>query len=133
MRCATRSVATVPPRWRWVPKWYGPAVGRGIHAWTIRQIRDSGPHIDVLSDEIARHDPRPALPSLTVPVAFMHGRLDPEIPLAVAEECAALVPRAQAIVIEDAVHMPHQEQPLAVNAALRLFAAIAMEARHAVR
>jgi pimeloyl-ACP methyl ester carboxylesterase len=118
---------------RWVPTWYGPAVGCAIHAWTIRQILDSGPHIDVLFDEIARHDPRPALPSLTVPVAFMHGRLDPEIPLAVAQECAALVPGAQVVVIEDAGHMPHQEQPLAVNAALRQFAAITMEARHAVR
>jgi pimeloyl-ACP methyl ester carboxylesterase len=118
---------------QWVPKWFGPAVGDGIRSWTIRQILDSGPHIDVLFDEIARHDPRAALQDLTVPVAYIHGRLDSEIPLAVARDCAALVPCAQVVVIEDAGHMPHQEQPLAVNAALRRFAAMTAEARHAVR
>jgi non-heme chloroperoxidase len=118
---------------QWVPNWFGPAVGDGIRAWTIRQILDSGPHIDVLFDEHARYDPRPALPHLAVPAAFLHGRLDAEIPLAVARECAALAPGAQLVVIDDAGHMAHQEQPLAVNAALRRFVATTEEARYAVR
>jgi pimeloyl-ACP methyl ester carboxylesterase len=118
---------------QWVPNWFGPAVGDGMRAWTVRQILDSGPHIDVLFDEHARYDPRPALPGLAVPTAFVHGRLDAEIPLAVARECAALVPEAELIVVEDAGHMAHQEQPLAVNAALRRFVATTEEARHAVR
>jgi pimeloyl-ACP methyl ester carboxylesterase len=118
---------------QWVPNWFGPAVGDGMRAWTIRQILDSGPHIDVLFDEHARYDPRLALPGLAVPVAFIHGRLDAEIPVAVAQECAALVPGAELFVIENAGHMAHQEQPLAVNAALRRFVATTAEARHAVR
>lgn len=65
-------------------------------------------------------------------VAFVHGRLDAEIPLAVARECAALVPGGELIVIEDAGHKAHQDQPLAVNAALRRFVATTAWARHAV-
>jgi non-heme chloroperoxidase len=118
---------------QWVPNWFGPAVGDGMQAWTIRQILDSGPHIDALFDEHACYDPRVALPDLAVPAVFVHGRLDAEIPLAVARECAALVPGAQLVVIEDAGHMAHQEQPLAVNAALRRFVATSAQARHAVR
>jgi pimeloyl-ACP methyl ester carboxylesterase len=118
---------------QWVPNWFGPAVGDGMRAWTIRQILDSGPHIDALFDEHRRYDPRPALPDLAVPVAFVHGRLDAEIPVAVAQECAALVPAGELVVIENAGHMAHQEQPLAVNAALRRFVATTTEARHAVR
>lgn len=118
---------------QWVPNWFGPAVGDGMRAWTVRQILDSGAHIDVLFDEHARYDPRPALPGLAVPTAFVHGRLDAEIPLAVARECAALVPGAELIVVEDAGRMAHQEQPPAVNAALRRFVATTEEARDAVR
>jgi non-heme chloroperoxidase len=118
---------------QWVPNWFGPAVGHEMRAWTIRQILDSGAHIDVLLDEHAGYDPRPALPELAVPTAFVHGRLDAEIPLAVARECATLVPAGEVLVIEDAGHMPHQEQPLAVNAVLRWFVATAAEVRHAVR
>lgn len=66
--------------------------------------------IDVLFDEHACYDPRQALPGLAVPTAFIHGRLDTEIPVAVARECAALVPGAELVVIEDAAHMAHQEQ-----------------------
>jgi pimeloyl-ACP methyl ester carboxylesterase len=118
---------------QWVPNWFGPAVGDGMRAWTVRQILDSGAHLDVLFDEHARYDPRPALPELAVPAAFVHGRLDAEIPLAVARGCATFVPAAELLVIEDAGHMAHQEQPLAVNAALRRFVAMAAEVRHAVR
>jgi len=118
---------------QWVPNWFGPAIGDDMRASTIRQILESGTHIDALLDEHARYDPRPALPGLAVPAAFVHGRLDAEIPLAVARECAALVPGAELIVIEDAGHMAHQEQPLAVNAALRRFVATTSQARHAVR
>jgi non-heme chloroperoxidase len=118
---------------QWVPNWFGPAVGDGMPAWTIRQILDSGPHIDVLFDEHARYDPRPSLPGLAVPAAFVHGRLDAEIPVAVARECAALVPEAELVLIDDAGHMAHQEQPRAVNAVLRRFVATVAEVHHAVR
>jgi hypothetical protein len=35
----------------WVPGWYGPAADEALHAWTVRQILDSGPYIDRLFDE----------------------------------------------------------------------------------
>jgi pimeloyl-ACP methyl ester carboxylesterase len=43
------------------------------------------------------------------------------------------VPGAQLVVIDAAGHMAHQEQPVAVNAALRRFVATTAEARYAVR
>lgn len=117
----------------WVPNWYGPAVGPGMAAW---KILDSGTHIDALVAESGHYDPRPRLPDLAVPVTYVHGRLDAEIPVAVAEQSAALVPGGELVVLEDAGHMSQQEQPAAFNAVLRAALARFAEregARHAVR
>ncbi|MGH3867190.1 MAG: alpha/beta fold hydrolase [Pseudonocardiaceae bacterium] len=103
----------------WVPNWYGPAVGPAMHEWTIRQILDSGVFIDELFTDAATFDLRESIGGLAVPVTFLHGRLDAEIPLEVSQTLAALAPRGVAHIIEGAGHMPHQEQPAAVNAALR--------------
>jgi non-heme chloroperoxidase len=103
----------------WVDHWYGPAVGSELRDWTVRQILDASPFIDALLTEHAHYDWRPDLASLTVPVTFVHGRLDAEIPVAVAEEAAALVPGGEVVVVDGAGHLPHQEQPDAFNAILR--------------
>jgi non-heme chloroperoxidase len=107
----------------WVPGWYAPSSGDALAAHTIRQMLDSGPFYGALFDDLVDYDPRPALAELPVPAAFVHGREDAAVPLAVARELAALTPGAELIVVDGAGHMPHQERPAAVNAALRTFVA----------
>ncbi|HKS47201.1 MAG TPA: alpha/beta hydrolase [Amycolatopsis sp.] len=104
---------------QWVPNWYAPGTSPALADWTVRQILDSGVHIDQHFTELTTYDPRPALPSLRVPVTYIHGELDPQIPVEVAETCAELTPDAKLVVIEGSGHMPHQEKVPQFNAALR--------------
>ncbi|MFD6938338.1 alpha/beta fold hydrolase [Streptomyces goshikiensis] len=67
----------------------------------------------------ADYGPRPRLGGLRVPVHFLHGELDTEVPLKVPRECAALIPGAGLTVIEGAGHMSQQDQPERFNTALR--------------
>ncbi|MEV6608753.1 alpha/beta hydrolase [Kutzneria sp. NPDC051319] len=105
----------------WVPRWFAPGVEPALVDWTVRQMLDSGVYIDEHFDGCLTYDPRPVLPGLMAPIHYIHGELDTEIPVAVAEECAALTPGASVAVIPGAGHMPHQEDPAAFNAALRKF------------
>ena len=70
-------------------------------------------------NDISVYDPRPALPSLRVPIHYIHGALDAEIPVTVARDCAARTPGAELTVITGAGHMAQQDRPAAFNAALR--------------
>jgi len=103
----------------WVPGWFGPKASPALVDWTIRQLLDSGVYIDEQFDGFLTYDPRPVLPGLMVPIHYVHGELDTEIPVAVAEECAALTPGASVTVIPGVGHLPHQEDPDLFNAALR--------------
>ena len=103
----------------WVPNWYAPGTSPALIDWTIRQILDSGVYIDDLIAECGGYDPRHQLPSLRVPITYLHGELDAEIPVEVAENCAALSPDAKLTVIEGSGHMTQQENPAEFNAALR--------------
>jgi pimeloyl-ACP methyl ester carboxylesterase len=60
---------------------------------------------------------------IDVPVALVWGREDDTLPLASGEKLAREIPGAQLIVVDDARHSVHQEQPLATSAALLRFAA----------
>ncbi|WP_043263145.1 alpha/beta hydrolase [Streptomyces sp. CT34] len=103
----------------WVPGWYAPGTAPALIDWTVRQILDSGVYIDEHQVTAVAHDPRPALPGLKMPIHYLHGERDPQIPLEVPRTCAALTPGAELSVIPGAGHMPHQECPAAFNAALR--------------
>lgn len=102
----------------WVPGWFGPAVGTGMHAWTIRQILDASPYIDPILSEQVGFDQRPRLPAVQVPVTWIHGELD-TIPVSIAEESAELVPRGDVIVVDGAAHVPHLERPARFEQELR--------------
>ncbi|WP_031464498.1 alpha/beta fold hydrolase [Sciscionella sediminilitoris] len=115
-RLATARAATLA---EWVPGWYAPGTAPALIGATERMILESGVFIDAHFDWLAGYDPRPALPGLAVPVSYVHGALDPQIPLAVAEHCAALTPGARLRVIEQAGHMPQLERPAEFNATLR--------------
>ncbi|MEU2789894.1 alpha/beta hydrolase [Streptomyces sp. NPDC007100] len=104
---------------RWVPAWFAPGASPALVDWTVRQVLDSGVFIDDHFPPLAAYDPRPLLPGLTVPVHYLHGELDTEIPLDVARTCAALTPGARATTLAGAGHLPHQERPAVFNAALR--------------
>ncbi len=114
-----------------VPNWYRPGASTAVIDWTVRQILDSGVFIDELITDQARYDPRRYLGELDVPVTFLHGALDAEIPRQVPEECAALIPGAEVIFIDGAGHMAQQDQPELVNRALR--AAVRQMTRPAAR
>jgi pimeloyl-ACP methyl ester carboxylesterase len=97
----------------------------------MRQLLDSGVYIDELFTEVTTYDPRPRLPRLTVPIAYLHGELDPEIPLEVPRSCAALTPGARVHVIAGCGHVPHQENPRAFTSVLRGVVPSLLAARHA--
>ena len=94
-----------------IPNWYRPGASAAMHDWTVRQILDSGVFIDQLIADQARYDPRARLGELDLPVTFLHGALDAEIPRRIPQECAALIPGAEVIVIDGAGHMAQQDQP----------------------
>ncbi|MFI5610524.1 alpha/beta fold hydrolase [Amycolatopsis sp. NPDC051903] len=103
----------------WVPTWYAPGASAALVEWTTRQIIDSSGWLDGLMDESVRWDPRPRLPGLAVPIAYVHGELDAQVPLEVPHTCAALTPGARVHVIPGCGHMPQQENPGAFTAVLR--------------
>nr|WP_241695335.1 alpha/beta hydrolase [Streptomyces sp. C] len=102
-----------------VPHWYRPGADRALIDTTVRQLLHSTPLIDRLVTDQATYDPRPRLPRIRVPVHFLHGELDTEVPLAIPQECAALIPGAALTVIEGAGHMSQQDHPEHFNTALR--------------
>lgn len=65
-----------------------------------------------------RPDLRPRLPDIACPTLVMVGRQDRWSPLAQHEEMAALIPKAELVVIEDSGHMTLLEQPEQVSHAL---------------
>ncbi len=101
----------------WVPNWVA-CPAPGLVAWTIRQLLDSGVYIDALFTEVTTYDPRPRLKDLKVPITYLHGELDAEIPLEVPRACAAET-GARVHVLAGCGHLPHQENPRAFTAALR--------------
>ncbi|MGW4059644.1 alpha/beta fold hydrolase [Amycolatopsis sp. NPDC004747] len=103
----------------WVPNWFAPGTARGLADWTVRQLLDSGAYIDELFTECTTYDPRPRLKHLKVPISYLHGELDAEIPLEVPRTCAAETPGARVHVLAGRGHLPHQENPRAFTAALR--------------
>ncbi|MGW1990297.1 alpha/beta fold hydrolase [Embleya sp. NPDC001921] len=103
----------------WVPQWFAPGADPRLVDSTVGRILASGLAIDELFDDAAAHDPRAAVRELAVPAAFVHGRLDGEIPLEVSRTLAELAPHGELHVVEGAGHMAHQEQPASVAAVLR--------------
>jgi pimeloyl-ACP methyl ester carboxylesterase len=103
----------------WVPRWFAPGASPALVDWTIRQILDSGVYIDDQLPAFDGYDPRPELPALRIPIHYIHGELDTEIPVHVAYTAAALTPGARVSVITEAGHLPHQERPASFNTALR--------------
>jgi pimeloyl-ACP methyl ester carboxylesterase len=103
----------------WVAHWFAPGTPRPLIGWTIRQVLEASPFIDGHLPVFTTYDPRPRLDDLKVPVAYLHGELDPEIPASVSSECARLTPGATVRIIPASGHIPHQECPAAFNEALR--------------
>lgn len=65
-----------------------------------------------------RSDRRDLLPRLDIPALVLCGRQDQVTPLALSEEMAALLPRAELVTVELSGHMAPIEQPDAVSAAM---------------
>jgi len=107
----------------WVPGWFGPRAAPALVDWTVRQLVDASVYLDELFTEATTYDPRPRLEGLTVPIAYLHGELDAQIPLEVPRACAARTPGARVHVLAGCGHLPHQEDPRAFTAALRTIAA----------
>jgi pimeloyl-ACP methyl ester carboxylesterase len=62
----------------------------------------------------ARHtDAAQRLAALGIPLLLLHGRQDMIFPVALVDETTRLIPSARAVVIEEAGHMAHVDQPRA--------------------
>jgi pimeloyl-ACP methyl ester carboxylesterase len=60
----------------------------------------------------AHHDDAaPRLAALGIPILLLHGWQDMTVPAALAQQAAALIPAARAVIIPDAGHMTHVDQP----------------------
>ncbi|MEV7042713.1 alpha/beta hydrolase [Amycolatopsis sp. NPDC051061] len=46
-----------------------------------------------------------------IPILLLHGRQDMTFPVALLEQTTALIPAARAVVLDDAGHMAHIDQP----------------------
>lgn len=103
----------------WVAGWCAPGASPALIDWTVRQILDSGPFIDAHFSAVQGYDPRSSLADLRVPLHLIHGEADRQVPVQVAEECAAAARCATLTVLAGAGHLPHQEVPTTFNAALR--------------
>jgi hypothetical protein len=64
-----------------------------------------------------------------IPILLLHGRQDLTFPAALVPAAARMIPSARAVVLEDAGHMAHIDQPDAWVAALREFLAAVDQAR----
>jgi pimeloyl-ACP methyl ester carboxylesterase len=51
------------------------------------------------------------LAAVSIPILLLHGRQDMTFPAALAEQAAALIPSARAVILQDAGHMAHIDQP----------------------
>lgn len=70
---------------------------------------------------MAQADLSPLLPQIAVPTLLIWGQHDARSPLSVAQQFHEAIPDSTLVVIEDAGHMSHLEQPEQVNAAVREF------------
>ncbi|ASO20094.1 pimeloyl-ACP methyl ester carboxylesterase [Actinoalloteichus hoggarensis] len=61
------------------------------------------------------------LAAADLPILLLHGRQDMVFPAALAEEAATIIPAARAVVLAEAGHMAHVDQPQAWSAAIRAF------------
>jgi pimeloyl-ACP methyl ester carboxylesterase len=70
---------------------------------------------------MAETDQRDLLPRVAVPTLLIWGELDARSPLSVAREFERAIPDAKLVVIPDAGHVSHLEQPARFNEAVREF------------
>ncbi len=63
------------------------------------------------------------LAALDIPLLLLHGRQDMIFPAALAEQVAAIIPSARAVILHDAGHMAHVDQPREWLAAVEEFTA----------
>lgn len=68
-------------------------------------------------------DPVRQLSALDIPILLVHGRQDMTFPAALAGQAAALIPCARAVVLEEAGHMAHVDQPQRWLATVTVFLA----------
>jgi pimeloyl-ACP methyl ester carboxylesterase len=61
------------------------------------------------------------LAALDIPILLLHGRQDMTFPAALAQKAGRLIPRAQCVVLDDAGHMAHVDQPTHWLAVVRDF------------
>ena len=65
-----------------------------------------------------RPDARPDLAKISVPILVIHGGDDQIIPVAEAEQMAAMSPQMKLAIIQNAGHLLNMEQPEAFNRAV---------------
>jgi proline iminopeptidase len=81
-----------------------------------------GPYLEVLLSSYGAYDWRPYLPSVEVPRLVVHGAQD-NVPFGASREWVAGQKNARLLVVDEAGHWPHYEQPEEVLSAIAMFLA----------
>ncbi|HLY37370.1 MAG TPA: alpha/beta hydrolase [Candidatus Binatia bacterium] len=90
-----------------------------FHAWAVDQTQKTPPQVALACmDAVFAIDFRPALKTLDVPTAVIHGRHDAVFPPAHGEALKKGIKGATLTILEDSGHTPFLEEPEAFNAAL---------------
>lgn len=108
----------VPTLMSMVSAWYSGEDAVAYEAWARSQVLESSPHIAALFLDHLAYDPRAYLRDIGVPIALIHGADDPNVPVAIASDIAALLEGAPLHVIEGAGHFPHHTSAPEFNAVL---------------
>jgi pimeloyl-ACP methyl ester carboxylesterase len=83
-----------------------------LKRWTRHIGGRSDPTAAVAAQEaMVAADVRPLLPSVAVPTLLVHGALDSAVPLSVAQENMAGIPRSKLVVLEGTGHGPTVTRP----------------------
>jgi pimeloyl-ACP methyl ester carboxylesterase len=90
-----------------------------FHAWAVDQMQKTPPQVaSACMDAVLAADLRPALKTLDVPTAVIHGRHDAVFAPAHGEALKKGIKGATLTILEDSGHTPFLEEPDAFNAAL---------------
>jgi pimeloyl-ACP methyl ester carboxylesterase len=74
--------------------------------WLGRMFGSTPLHVAIeVNGLLGSVEPSALAPSVSVPALFVHGAEDDVVPVAVAEECAALMPSASVAVVEESGHL----------------------------
>lgn len=87
----------------------------------MMRVQGVGPALVSRLEQFTLPDPNPVLRGIDVPTLIVWGQRDAMVPPEHGPRFAAALPDARLVLVEDAGHMPVEEQPVATAQAVRAF------------